>query len=430
MKFWALLLVVTLPLVSSPIAVADTCNTTPFPFFGAKPITDFDVNMKYRGLFPGLLYDGSNTPPPCHDSDGRALAALIQPRLTDGTVNTTSGEVIFLSIGFSNNTIEFCGGATCYDTDGSQDDPAATACPPPAPVSSCTQQTCPFNSEANQQSFMAQAFSDSSINHNGRLVLVDGAKGGETLLDWDPFDPSNPHCNQPEGCWYNYDRIDNILTSNPNFTFSANQIQSIWIKDANPNPTVALCPPYPQPCSGANPDADALTSERYMGDILRAVRQRYANLVQVFVSPRIYGGYSNTSHDCSNQDGTGILCLQPEPFAFETGFSIKWLVAAQIEEVNPNGHKDPIAGDIRYHVPPQLGDAAPWVDWGPYLWADGPHARNDNFPGWFPPDLRGTNGSGDNNECTHPSVNGEAKVGRMLLNFVKGSHYTTWILGQ
>ncbi len=77
MKFWAVLLIVTLPLVTSPFSLADTCNSPPAPFFGAKPLTDFDPNMKYRGVFPGLLYDGSNTPPPGHDSDGRALAAMI-----------------------------------------------------------------------------------------------------------------------------------------------------------------------------------------------------------------------------------------------------------------------------------------------------------------------------------------------------------------
>jgi hypothetical protein len=60
---------------------------------------------------------------------------------------------------------------------------------------------------------------------------------------------------------------------------------------------------------------------------------------------------------------------------------------------------------------------APWVAWGPYLWADGTHARSDGLQ-WFCSDLIANDG-------THPSMSGQQKVGTMLMNFMLNSKFAT-----
>jgi hypothetical protein len=139
-----------------------------------------------------------------------------------------------------------------------------------------------------------------------------------------------------------------------------------------------------------------------MGNIVRALRVRYPNLQQVFISSRIYGGYATTP-------------LNPEPYAYESGFSVKWLIQAQISQVQAGTISDGRAGDLSDAV-------APWLAWGPYLWADGMTARSDGLV-WERQDLTASDG-------THPSQSGQAKVGAMLLEFFKGSPYTScWFLG-
>ena len=58
---------------------------------------------------------------------------------------------------------------------------------------------------------------------------------------------------------------------------------------------------------------------------------------------------------------------------------------------------------------------APVMLWGPYLWADGMTPRSDGLV-WQRADFE--------DDGVHPSVNGEAKVGLMLLEFFKSSTYT------
>ena len=91
---------------------------------------------------------------------------------------------------------------------------------------------------------------------------------------------------------------------------------------------------------------------------------------------------------------------------------MKWLIAAQINQL-ANGQIDPDAGDLGL-------DVAPWLAWGPYLWADGANPRSDGLT-WSPSDLEG--------DCTHPGSAGEEKVGQLLLDFFKSSDLTRgWFL--
>lgn len=203
------------------------------------------------------------------------------------------------------------------------------------------------------------------------LVILNGASGGQDAETWNqPTDP-------------NYDRIrDQILIPRG---LSEIQVQVLWVKVANRTPSVAL----------PNQNADAYRLVRQMGDITRSIKTRYPNAKIVFLSSRIYAGYATTN-------------LNPEPYAYESGFAVKWLIEAQIAQM-ANGTIDPQAGDMNYNT------VAPWVAWGPYLWADGLNARSDGLI-WRCNDL--------NDDGTHPSTAGRQKVGEMLLSFLLTSPFS------
>jgi hypothetical protein len=114
---------------------------------------------------------------------------------------------------------------------------------------------------------------------------------------------------------------------------------------------------------------------------LHNLHDRYPNLKVAYLSSRIYGGYASVP-------------LNPEPHAYEGGFAVKWTIARQI------------AGDAELNFDAAKGAVrAPWIAWGPYLWADGVKGK------WMREDV-GPDG-------THPSNSGREKVGRMLLDFLK-----------
>jgi hypothetical protein len=136
-----------------------------------------------------------------------------------------------------------------------------------------------------------------------------------------------------------------------------------------------------------------------LGETIRAARSRYPNLKQIFLSTRIYAGYAT--------DG-----LNPEPYAYEYGYSAKWLIAAQVvQESNPLTI-DPVAGDMSYSSGP-----AAWAAWGTYLWADGTNKRSDGTE-WLQSDFQ--------MDGTHPDVQGTTKVVNLLKNFFTTSPYTPW----
>ena len=232
-------------------------------------------------------------------------------------------------------------------------------------MSNTTQEFC-----CHPTTFMGRAAADADVNHS-TLVIANGAAGGQTAGTWDsPTDA-------------NYNRVrDQVLTP---LGVTEAQVQVAWVKVANANPTVSL------PSAGA----DAFTLVGQMGNIVRALKVRYPHLQQVFFSSRIYAGYASTT-------------LNPEPYAYESGFAVKWLIAAQISQM-AGGPVDPLAGDLN------INTVAPWVAWGPYLWADGLMARSDGLT-WACADLEA--------DGTHPSTSGEGKVGLMLLNFFLDSQFT------
>jgi hypothetical protein len=242
-------------------------------------------------------------------------------------------------------------------------------------MSNTTQEWCSQNTPApcDSWSFSGQAAASPLVDQS-TLAIVNGAAGGQDAPDWDsPTDP-------------NYDRVRDTILSPRGLT--EGQVQIIWIKQANAHPLASL--------PAANADAYALVTQ--LGNIVRAAKTRYPNLQMVFLSSRIYAGYATSQ-------------LNPEPYAYESGFACKWVIQAQ-ERQNRGLGIDPRAGNLSY-------DTAPWIVWGPYLWADGLAQRSDGLT-WQCSDFRSTDG-------THPETPGRTKVGSMLLNFFLSSpHSAPW----
>ncbi|MEO8201403.1 MAG: hypothetical protein ABI679_12830, partial [Gemmatimonadota bacterium] len=299
---------------------------------GRVPLIDMG-SRTYFGFDGGLYQSGSNTIPAGHAAAGSAKAHIITPLDTNGSPSPT-GKVVLLSIGISNASQEWC-------------DVLSFPC--------------------NAWTFTGQEAQDPAVNQTS-MVVVNGAQGGSTAQFWDsPTDPE-------------YDRVrDNVL---PHFSLTEAQVQVVWLKTFNADPTVSL------PSS----QADAIALVTQYGNILRALKVRYPHLQQVFMSSRIYGGYATSGQN-------------PEPYAYETGFAVKWVIQAQIDQMTNGGTVvDNRAGDLNYNT------VAPWVAWGPYLWADGLNPRSDGLT-WSLADLE--------SDGTHPSTSGETKVGTRLLTFFK-----------
>ena len=308
------------------------------------PLNDL-ATATYLGFQGGLYPGGSNDIPAAHRDAGLAAAASVRPLDTSGARSPT-GRYVLLSIGMSNTTQEFC------STGGT--------------LGSC-----------DSWSFMGQAAADPSVNHT-TLAIVNGARGGQAAPSW--VNPSSAE----------YDRIrDEQLAPQG---LSEKQVQVVWLKVANAQPKVSLL----------NSDADAFVLETQIGQIVRALRVRYPDVRQVFITSRIWAGYATSN-------------LNPEPYAYEEGFSAKWAIAAQIQQAS-SGTIDSRAGDLRYGA----SGVAPWMAWGPYPWAAGMHARSDGLT-WAPGDFV--------SDGTHPSQSGRQKVATMLLQFFKSSPVTRcWFL--
>ncbi len=240
-------------------------------------------------------------------------------------------------------------------------------------MSNATQEWCSQNSgpPCAPWTFMGKAATDPTINHYS-LVIVNGAADGQDAAAW--TSPSSA----------SYDRIK--LGRLAPLGLSENQVQVAWVKLDDQKPSLSL------PADSA--DANILLTNLAL--VMRALRVRYPYLRLVFLSSRIYGGYAMTD-------------LNPEPYAYESGFSVKWLIESQINEMHglpPNPH----VGTLNY-----TSKAAPLILWGPYMWANGTTARSDGLS-WERADFE--------EDGMHPSQSGEAKVSQRLIDFFKNSPYT------
>jgi YVTN family beta-propeller protein len=205
-------------------------------------------------------------------------------------------------------------------------------------------------------------------DRNPQVVFLNGAQGGMTAFAiQDPEDGKT-------GTKY-WTEVDNRLD---NAGLSRAQVQAIWIKQADAGPTQGF-PGYAQKL------------EKELTNLVQALPARFPNLKLVYLSSRTYAGYATTK-------------LNPEPYAYESGFSVRWLIEKQIKG-EPGLNYDAKKGAVK----------APWLSWGPYLWANGTTKRADGF--CYAEEDFGKDG-------THLSSSGVDKVGTLMLKFFKSDTTT------
>ncbi|HET6879994.1 MAG TPA: hypothetical protein VFI31_07555 [Pirellulales bacterium] len=218
-------------------------------------------------------------------------------------------------------------------------------------------------SNTMQASTAFKRLADADGEKNPRLVIVNGAQGG---MSADRI--TNPDDGASGQKYWN--AVDEALKR---AGVTREQVQVVWMKQAEPGPTQGF-PKYAQKL------------EQDMAAIVRILPGRFPNVKLCYLSPRTYGGYAKSP-------------LNPEPYAYESAFSIKWLIERQLQ------------GDAELNCDPQKGPVqAPWLSWGAYLWANGskPNSAGLAFEeADFAPD------------GTHESPTGQQKVGRQLLSFFK-----------
>jgi len=408
------------------------------------PLVDLGINLYNptmqtgSGYQGGLYASGANVIPATHRAAGLVKANAIQPLDANGNASAT-GKIVLVGIGMSNTTQEFCTGdsplaMTCGGTTGRMCN---------ATTGRLWQQNC------HATSFMGQAAVEPGLNPN--LVIVNGAAGSRVAAHWisptqaitpgfDDFSVNGTTvtCGSTDGVTDNqYERIKNCVL--PAVGVSEAQVQIAWVKVANPGPTRHLattgvnnnadksdgfCQTRATPFNNMQSEAAAL--QENIGCILRALKVRYPRIKQVFLSSRIYAGYATSN-------------LNPEPYAYEYGFAVKWVIDAQIRQAAGQS-VDAVSKNLSYD---DANGVAPWVAWGPYLWANG---TTPVQTGGLTPDVAGlayfpfvdANGDGQHdagqpatdfqNDNTHPMVNrspsAQEKVGRLLNRFFADSPLT------
>jgi hypothetical protein len=296
---------------SAATASSQNCNGTSVGFV---PLNDLGPGA-YQGFQGGLYPGGSNTMPAAHAAGGAASAAGVVPRLANGTIAPTdpNARIVLLSIGMSNTTQEF-------------------------------------------STFLPASNADT--HRNSRLVVVDGAQGGQ-----DAVTIANPNAN--------YWAV--IQTRLAAAGVTASQVEVCWLKEAEAG--IALAFPN-----------DALTLQADLKTICQNLKIKFPNVRICYLSSRIYAGYA-------------ISTLSPEPYAYQGGFAAKWLIEAQING-DPGLNYNPANGAV----------TSPWLAWGPYLWADGLNPRSDGLT-WACNDYQ--------SDGTHPNVLARFKVSAMLEHHFK-----------
>jgi hypothetical protein len=209
---------------------------------------------------------------------------------------------------------------------------------------------------------------------SAKVIVLDGAQGGQTATRW--ADPKS-------ALWRNVDERMKAAG------LSARQIQVVWMKQAEAGP--AQYGEFPR---HAKQLQDNLVKS------LANLKEHYPNLRVVYLSSRIYAGYATTM-------------LNPEPYAYEEAFAMRWLIQDQIAG-KPELNYDPARGPVK----------SPLLLWGPYLWADGVSPRKTDGLTYIREDLAPSDG-------THPADSARSKVANLLLKFLKTDPTAkSWFTGK
>ena len=193
-------------------------------------------------------------------------------------------------------------------------------------------------------------------NKNPVLELVDGAFGGQEINR--TKDADAPY-------WENI--VSQRLEPRG---LTPEQVQIVWFKQAEARPSDTTFLTYTKELK-----------EKYLTAIY-IVKKKFPNVKIVYLSSRIYGGYAKST-------------LNPEPFAWYTGWANKFLI------------EDQINGDPRLAYTGKNAKA-PWLSWGPYFWANGTTPNAQGFS-WVESDMA--------EDGTHPGTTARQKVAEGLIKF-------------
>ena len=218
-------------------------------------------------------------------------------------------------------------------------------------------------SNATQEFSKFKEIADKDADKSSLLKIVDCAQGGQAMAQW--VDPKAK-------AWTEAARRLEAAKVSPK------QVQIAWIKLANVRPTGELTE------HGKKLQQDTLI-------VIQNAKARFPNLRIIYLSSRIYAGYASTP-------------LNPEPYAYEGAFAVRWLI------------QDQMKGDAELNYDAARGAVkAPVLLWGPYLWGDGTTPRKSDGLVWDRSDLGG--------DGTHPSPSGQRKVAELMLKFFKNDPY-------
>ena len=226
-------------------------------------------------------------------------------------------------------------------------------------------------SNATQEFSRFKQLADADEEKSPLVSVVDCAQGGQTMARW--ADPN-------AACWAEADRRLKSAGVTPE------QVQVAWVKLANAGPSGDLHE------HGKQLEQDTRT-------VLANLKRHFPNLHIAYLGSRIYGGYA---------DGR----LNPEPYAYEGAFVVRWLIQSQMTA----------DGGLNFNA--ELGKVkSPLLLWGPYFWADGITPRKSDGLVWERSDLVA--------DGTHPSDTGRQKVAEQLLKFFKTDpHARIWFVKQ
>jgi hypothetical protein len=243
------------------------------------------------------------------------------------------------------------------------------------------------NTTMEFQAFKRKA--DTDPQKSPRVVIVDGAQGGRVASVWARGAEGIPaginlskEAAQKVDPWPVVDQRLKAAAVSPQ------QVQVAWIKHAQAGPSR----------QGEFPKHAEILAENTILT-LQKLHERFPNVRVAYLSSRIYAGYATTA-------------LNPEPYAYEGGFAMRWVVQRQIK------------GDPRLNFDSDKGVVkAPAVLWGPYLWADGIKPRQQDEIVWLEDDVVPS-------DRTHPSDSGREKVANLLLDFLHNDPLAScWYLG-
>jgi hypothetical protein len=222
--------------------------------------------------------------------------------------------------------------------------------------------------------FTQMTRNDPRVNH--QMTFINAACDGCDFSTWIPP--------QSDGT---FNRIRNTQLAPAGL--SDKDVQVVWMQLVTNDPFSPL----------PRQDGDAYRLKGSIATALRALRARYPNLQIAYLSSRVYGGYATTDWN-------------PEPYAYESALSVRWIVMGQISWERTGGLWDTRIGNID-----DTAGQSPWVAWGPYLWADGTAPRSDGLT-WQRDDFEA------DGETLSPK--GAQKGAELLLQFLLDEPTASW----